>query len=32
VWLVAVTWVKEQPLRRSLDEIAVVEADAGAPG
>jgi sugar phosphate permease len=32
VWLVAVIWVKEQPLRRSLDEIAVVEADAGAPG
>jgi predicted MFS family arabinose efflux permease len=32
VWLVAVTWVKEQPLRRSLDEITVVEADAGAPG
>jgi EmrB/QacA subfamily drug resistance transporter len=32
VWLIAVMWVKEQPLRRSLDEIAVVEADAGAPG
>jgi sugar phosphate permease len=32
VWLIAVTWVKEQPLRRSLDEISVVEADAGAPG
>jgi hypothetical protein len=31
VWFVAVTWVKEQPLRRSLDEISVVEADAGAP-
>jgi EmrB/QacA subfamily drug resistance transporter len=32
VWLIAVTWVKEQPLRRSLDEISVIEADAGAPG
>ena len=32
VWLIAVIWVKEQPLRRSLDDIAVVEADAGAPG
>ena len=32
VWLIAVIWVKEQPLRRSLDEISVVEADAGAPG
>jgi EmrB/QacA subfamily drug resistance transporter len=32
VWLIAVTWVKEQPLRRSLDDISVVEADAGAPG
>jgi EmrB/QacA subfamily drug resistance transporter len=32
VWFVAVIWVKEQPLRRSLDDIAVVEADAGAPG
>jgi EmrB/QacA subfamily drug resistance transporter len=32
VWLIAVLWVKEQPLRRSLDEISVVEADAGAPG
>lgn len=31
VWFVAVIWVKEQPLRRSLDEISVVEADAGAP-
>jgi EmrB/QacA subfamily drug resistance transporter len=32
VWLIAVIWVKEQPLRRSLDDISVVEADAGAPG
>jgi EmrB/QacA subfamily drug resistance transporter len=32
VWLIAVIWVKEQPLRRSLDEISVIEADAGAPG
>jgi EmrB/QacA subfamily drug resistance transporter len=32
VWLIAVTWVKEQPLRRTLDEISVIEADAGAPG
>jgi EmrB/QacA subfamily drug resistance transporter len=32
VWLIAVVWVKEQPLRRSLDDISVVEADAGAPG
>jgi EmrB/QacA subfamily drug resistance transporter len=32
VWLIAAVWVKEQPLRRSLDEISVVEADAGAPG
>jgi EmrB/QacA subfamily drug resistance transporter len=32
VWLIAVIWVKEQPLRRSLGELSVVEADAGAPG
>jgi EmrB/QacA subfamily drug resistance transporter len=32
VWLIAVTGVKEQPLRRSLDEVSVLEADAGAPG
>jgi EmrB/QacA subfamily drug resistance transporter len=32
VWLIAVVWVKEQPLRRSLDDISVLEADAGAPG
>jgi EmrB/QacA subfamily drug resistance transporter len=32
VWLIAVIWVKEQPLRRSLDDIAAIEADAGASG
>jgi EmrB/QacA subfamily drug resistance transporter len=32
VCVIAVVWVKEQPLRRSLDEISVVEADAGTPG
>jgi EmrB/QacA subfamily drug resistance transporter len=31
VWLVAVTWVKEQPLRRSLDEISATDAAAGTP-
>ncbi|MDX6453730.1 MAG: hypothetical protein QOH16_3779 [Gaiellaceae bacterium] len=31
VWLVAVTWVKEQPLRRSLDEVSAADAAAGAP-
>jgi EmrB/QacA subfamily drug resistance transporter len=31
VWLIAVTWVKEQPLRRSLDDISAVDAAAGAP-
>jgi EmrB/QacA subfamily drug resistance transporter len=31
VWLIAVLWVKEQPLRRSLDEVAVVDAAAGTP-
>jgi EmrB/QacA subfamily drug resistance transporter len=31
VWLIAVTWVKEQPLRRSLDEVAAVDASAGTP-
>ena len=29
VWVIAVIWVKEQPLRRSLDEVAAVEAAAG---
>jgi hypothetical protein len=32
IWLIAVIWVKEQPLRRSLDEVSVIEADAAAPG
>ena len=32
VCVIAVVWVKEQPLRRSLDDISVIEADAGAPG
>jgi len=31
VWLIAVTWVKEQPLRRSLDDISAADAAAGAP-
>jgi hypothetical protein len=31
VWFVAVIWVKEQPLRRSLDEVSAVEAAAGTP-
>jgi MFS family permease len=31
VWLIAVVWVKEQPLRRSLDEISAVDAAAGTP-
>jgi EmrB/QacA subfamily drug resistance transporter len=31
VWLVAVVFVKEQTLRRSLDEVAAAEAAAGAP-
>jgi MFS family permease len=31
VWLIAVVWVKEQALRRSLDEVSAVEAAAGAP-
>ena len=32
VCVIAAIWVKEQPLRRSLDDISVIEADAGAPG
>jgi EmrB/QacA subfamily drug resistance transporter len=32
VWLIAVLWVKEQPLRQSLDDISVIEAGAGTPG
>jgi EmrB/QacA subfamily drug resistance transporter len=31
VWVIAVAWVKEVPLRRSVDEVAVVEAAAGVP-
>src|SRR5690348_8439444 len=31
VWLVALVWVKEVPLRRSVDEIAAVEASAATP-
>jgi MFS family permease len=31
VWLIAVIFVKEQALRRSLDEIAPAEAAAGTP-
>jgi EmrB/QacA subfamily drug resistance transporter len=31
VWLIAVAFVKEQPLRRSLDEIATVDAAASTP-
>ena len=31
VWVIAVAWVKEQPLRRSLDEVAAVDAAAATP-
>ena len=31
VWVIAVLWVKEQPLRRSLDEVSAVDAAAGTP-
>ena len=31
VWVIAVVFVKEQPLRRSLDEVSAVEASAGTP-
>ena len=31
VWVIAVIWVKEQHLRRSLDEVAAVDAAAGTP-
>jgi hypothetical protein len=31
VWIVAVAWVKEVPLRRSVDDVAAVEAASGAP-
>jgi hypothetical protein len=31
VWVIAVIWVKEQRLRRSLDELSAVEAAAATP-
>jgi EmrB/QacA subfamily drug resistance transporter len=31
VWVIAVVWVKEQRLRRSLDEVDAVDAAAGTP-
>jgi len=31
VWVIAVLWVKEQHLRRSLDEVSAADAAAGAP-
>ena len=31
VWVIAVVFVKEQHLRRSLDEVSAVEASAGTP-
>jgi EmrB/QacA subfamily drug resistance transporter len=31
VWLIAVLFVKEQKLRRSLDDVAIVDASAGTP-
>ena len=31
VWVIAVVWVKEQPLRQSLDEVAAADAAAGTP-
>jgi EmrB/QacA subfamily drug resistance transporter len=31
VWVVAVLFVKEQPLRRSLDDVSALDAAAGAP-
>jgi EmrB/QacA subfamily drug resistance transporter len=31
VWVIAVRWVKEQPLRQSVDEIDPVDAAAGTP-
>jgi hypothetical protein len=31
VWVIAVAFVKEQPLRRSLDDVAAVDAAAGTP-
>ena len=32
VWVIAVLWVKEQPLRRSLDEVARRRGRRGHPG
>ena len=32
VWIVALVWVQEVPLRRSVDEVSPAEAAAGAPG
>jgi hypothetical protein len=32
VWVVAVFFVKEQPLRRTLDDVSVGDAAAGAAG
>jgi hypothetical protein len=31
VWVIAVTWVKEVPLRRSVERVAAAEAAAGTP-
>jgi hypothetical protein len=31
VWVIAVVFVKEQALRRSLDEVSAVDAAAGTP-
>jgi len=31
VWVIAVIWVKEQPLRRTLDEVSPAEAAAATP-
>ena len=31
VWVIAVLFVKEQPLRRSLDEVSALDAAAGTP-
>jgi hypothetical protein len=31
VWVIAVAFVKEQTLRRSLDEVASADAAAGTP-
>jgi hypothetical protein len=31
VCVIAVIWVKEQPLRRSLDEVSAADAASGAP-